>query len=110
TWALARAAIPGAPEAQTTPRLYHAAPATMLAEVRGAPAAAQVIALIGHQPGIGAFARKLADGATPASCARAFTRFPTGAIAVLDFDIDAWSQADWGGARFHAFAAPKELG
>lgn len=109
TWALARAAMPDAPDAQPAPRLYHADPATMLAVLRTAPASAATVALIGHQPGISAFARKLADGATPASCARAFTRYPTGAAAVLDFDIDDWSKAHWGDARFHTFAAPKEI-
>ena len=109
TWALARAALPQAPEGAPTPRLYHADPATMLAVLRAAPAAARKVLMIGHQPGVGAFARKLSDGTAKPSCTRAFQRFPTGAAAVLDLEIDDWAQADWGGARFHAFAAPKEL-
>lgn len=109
TWALARPALPQAPEGAPTPRLYHAEPATMLSVLRTAPADARTVMLIGHQPGISAFARKLSDGVAKPSCARAYTRFPTGAAAVLDFEIDDWAQADWGGARFSAFAAPKEI-
>lgn len=110
TWALARPALPQAPAGDPTPRLYHADPATMLSVLRTAPAAARTVLLIGHQPGIGAFARKLSDGAAKPSCARAFRRFPTGAAAVLEFDAEDWASADWGGARFTAFGAPREIG
>lgn len=109
TWALARTALPQAPEGALTPRLYHAAPETMLSVLRTAPASAHCVLLIGHQPGISALARKLSNGSAPPACTRAFTRFPTGAAAVLDFEIADWTQAEWGGARFTAFAAPREI-
>ena len=110
TWALARPALPTAPEGAPTPRLYHADPATMLSVLHTAPAEARTVLLIGHQPGVGGFARKLSNGAVRPSCARAFSHYPTGAAAVLDFEIDDWKLADWGGARFTAFVAPKEIG
>lgn len=109
TWALARPALPGAPEPVVDATLYHADPATMLAHVRRTPATAGTLALIGHQPGIGAFCRKLAAPHTPANCARAFQKFPTAACAVLDFDVDDWAAVAFGAGRFHAFAAPREL-
>ncbi len=110
TWELARAALPGAPDPVVTSRLYHADPATMLAVLRRAPAEARTVAIVGHQPGISGFARKLSGGRVAPSCARAFKRFPTAAVAVLDFETPDWGALDWGAGRFHTFATPKELG
>lgn len=109
TWARASGAFEGPPEPAIDPRLYHADPATMLALLRAAPAPARCVAMIGHQPGIGGFARKLAGAEVPASCARAFTKFPTAACAVIDFDADDWAGVGFGAGRFHSFATPREL-
>jgi phosphohistidine phosphatase len=109
TWALAAPLLPDAPEPVIEARLYHADPAAMLAAVRAAPDARAALLLIGHQPGLSGFARKLAAQPAPASCARAFTHAPTAAAAGFDFDVDRWADVDWGGGRFVAFAAPRDL-
>lgn len=109
TWALAATALPEAPAPTIEPRLYHASPATMLALARGAPDAARTVAMIGHQPGLSAFARKLSGAEVPAASARAFTNFPTAGVAAIDFDLPRWAELDWGGGDFHAFAIPREL-
>lgn len=109
TWALASAAFDAPPEPVVTPLLYHADPATMLDALRAAPAGARTVLMIGHQPGVSGFARKLCGGEAPAQCARAFQHYPTAAAAVFEFDAAAWSDVDWGAARFTAFACPREL-
>jgi phosphohistidine phosphatase len=109
TWRCAMGAFAVAAEPMIEPRLYHADPATMLALLRCAPEAAQCLAMIGHQPGIAAFARKLSAPDAPASCARAFTKFPTAASAVIDFDVAGWEAVRFGAGRFHSFATPREL-
>lgn len=109
TWARAQGAFAAPPPATELAALYHADPATMLETLRAAPDRAETVILIGHQPGIGSFCRKLASDDTPAHCARAFDKFPTAAMAVLDFPIDAWPELAFGAGRFHSFAAPREL-
>lgn len=109
TWARARRAFDVPPEAEIDPKLYHADPATMLARLQTAPDSAGCIALIGHQPGIGALCRRLAAPGAPVHCQRAFEKFPTAAVAVLDFDVDAWPEVGFGLGRFHTFVAPREL-
>jgi phosphohistidine phosphatase len=109
TWERARGALPHAPDPEIAPRLYHADPETMLALLRAAPPAAGTVAMIGHQPGIGAFARKLANASTPPGCARAFQKFPTAACAAIDFEAEDWSAVAFGTGRFHAFGAPRDL-
>lgn len=109
TWSLVAPALGAAPDAAVEPRLYHADPATMLALVRAAPESADTLILIGHQPGLSGFARKLSAEPVAPACARAFQHYPTAAAAVIDFDVDRWDRVAWGEGRFHAFAAPREL-
>lgn len=108
TWQRARAALPGAPEATVDAALYHADPARMLAAIRSTAPEAVTLLLVGHQPGIGALTRRLATPDTPAQCTRAYQKFPTAAVAVIDFDAEAWSDVTWGTGRFHSFAVPRE--
>jgi phosphohistidine phosphatase len=109
TWARVCATLPGAPAPQIDARLYHADPPRMLAAVNAAPASAETLAMIGHQPGIGAFLRKLANADAPACCTRAYQKFPTAACAILEFDTETWADIAFGDGRFTSFAIPREL-
>jgi phosphohistidine phosphatase len=108
TWARARTALPDAPDATVDAGLYHADPARMLVAIHAAPPEAGTLLLIGHQPGIGALTRRLSSPDAPATCTRAYQKFPTAACAVIDFDTDRWSDIAWGTGRFHSFAVPRE--
>ncbi|HEU0220919.1 MAG TPA: histidine phosphatase family protein [Paracoccaceae bacterium] len=109
TWERIRAVLGDAPEPKVEKALYMADPETMLRVLRTAPKAAGTVFLIGHQPGISSFARKLAASAVPAGCARAFTKFPTGAAALIEFEAEDWTGAGFGLGAFRSFATPKEL-
>ena len=93
------------PPPATSPRLYHADAETMLAVLRAAPDVARVL-MLGHQPGIGDFARRLL--ADPPADPR-FEKYATTATAVIDFDIPAWPDATWGVGRLEAFTDPRAL-
>ena len=67
------------------------------------------VMLVGHNPGLGALIRKLADGHENRRCRRAYEHFPTAAAAVLELDIDDWSAIEFAKARFVDFAKPREL-
>ena len=56
-----------------------------------APDVATVL-MLGHQPGIGGFARRLL-AAPPADAD--FAKYPTAATAVIEFDIQDWRHVDW---------------
>lgn len=109
TWARVRVVLAQAPEADVQPGLYHADPPHLLAAVQALPPSVACAALVGHQPGIGAFTRLLARRDAPPNCTRAFTKFPTAACAILDFEVDDWSDVAFGTGRFTAFAVPREL-
>lgn len=89
--------------------LYEARAEDIAALVRAVgPEVASVI-LVGHNPGLEDLARLLTGRASPGEQARMLLKFPTGAVAVLDF-----AGADWAlrprSAKLERFVTPDELG
>ena len=98
------AALPGAAEATLKPTLYHAGPDVMLAVLRHA--SADVVMMIGHNPGISEFAARLA---TRAPANPDFARYPTGATLVLEFPVNQWSDVAFGTGATLDFIIPREI-
>lgn len=109
TWERVRVVLAQAPKADVQPGLYHADPPHLLAAVQALPAGLGCAALVGHQPGIGAFTRLLARSDTAQNCKRAYAKFPTAACAIFEFDVDDWNDVAFGAGRFTGFAVPREL-
>ena len=86
--------------------LYGASADELLHRLRAVPNDADGVALIGHNPGIQDLATALAGGGDDLERIR--TKFPTGALAVLEFDAP-WGELRIGGCRLVAFVTPKDL-
>jgi phosphohistidine phosphatase len=97
-------ALPGAPVLELKPALYHAGPDVMMAVLRHAKA--DVVMMIGHNPGIADFAARLV--AHPPTNAE-FSRYPTGATLVADFDVADWSEVSFGSGVTVDFIVPREI-
>lgn len=93
-----------APKLKLSGALYHAAPDTMLEMVGKQDA--RVLALIGHNPGIGMLANALVDRAPDHP---RFDDYPTCATAVIDFDVSAWRSVGPGKGRLVDFIVPRDL-
>lgn len=104
TWSGIAPALPGTPVLELKPALYHAGPDVMLAVLRHAKA--DCVMMIGHNPGIGEFARKLV--AHPPVVAE-FDRYPTGATLVCDFMVESWEDVVWGTGAVDDFIVPREI-
>jgi len=104
TWSGVAPALPGTPVLDLKPALYHAGPDVMLAVLRHATG--NTVMMIGHNPGIAEFAQRLVR---EAPLNPLFARYPTGATLVVDFAIDDWAEADWGGALVLEFIVPREI-
>ena len=104
TWSGIAPALPGTPVLELKPALSHAGPDVMLAVLRHAKA--DTVMMIGHNPGISEFARKLVarEPNNPE-----FHRYPTGATLVCDFSIDIWDDAAFGQATTVDFIIPSEI-
>ena len=87
--------------------LYMALPREILAAI--AKVKADTLMLIGHNPGIGSLAHWLAGDGDPKQLARMQDKFPTGAIAIIEFNVDSWQDIDGEQGRLLNFASPKEL-
>ena len=104
TWAGLAAALPGVPVLHLKPALYHAGPDVMLAVLRHATE--DCVMMIGHNPGIAEFAGRLV-ARPPVS--PEFSRYPTGATLVCDFNADAWGEVEFGSAVTVDFIVPREV-
>jgi len=91
-------------------RLYGGADDAFLAVVRGRPDAEGSLLIVGHNPTIAEVARGLAGEGAPEALARMAMRFPTAALAVLDFEAERWSAVGEGDGRLVHFVTPASLG
>jgi phosphohistidine phosphatase len=86
--------------------LYGASAGDLLERLHEVPDAVGGVAVIAHNPGIQDLTIELArDGR---HVGRALKKFPTAAVAVLEFDAP-WSGLAEGGARLVDFTVPKDL-
>jgi phosphohistidine phosphatase len=120
TWQFAQAGLAATPPVTFEARVYEAAPADLLAVIREVPAATSTLLLIGHNPAIEDLALLLAappgsaagpgpGGSHPGDLERMRSKFPTAAIAVLEF-AGTWPALGPGRARLTAFVTPRDLG
>lgn len=108
TWEIVRAELADAPM-ETVPSIYEAAAARILDAIRSAPAEAASLLVIGHNPGLSDLAQRLA-GEGPKDLMRDLReKFPTAALAVLEFDAEDWAGIAAGGARLRRFVRPRQL-
>jgi phosphohistidine phosphatase len=83
------------------PSLYLAGPAAILAIVRQAPATAETLMIVGHNPGMTEFANMLDDVR--------LGNMPTGGMLCVEFDAPSWADIQPAEARFAWFDTPKKL-
>jgi len=93
--------------------LYLAEAAKILAAIRGAPAAVPSLMMVGHNPGLEALATLLArEPVRRKERARHEAleeKFPTCALAILDFDVGRWRDVAPGTGKLVDFVRPKDL-
>jgi phosphohistidine phosphatase len=90
--------------------IYHAGPEDLLAMIREVSCDDASLLLVGHNPTFETVALHL-TGSGDAEARRSMEeKFPTGALAVLDFRIPTWDRVARGGASIRAFIRPRTLG
>jgi phosphohistidine phosphatase len=98
---------PAAVEITYSDRLYEATPETILALVRAAAPEVHALLVIGHNPGLHEAARMLVAAGDTERRERMHEKFPTAALAVIDFPIDAWSKLHRQSGRLDRFVTPR---
>jgi phosphohistidine phosphatase len=93
--------------------LYLAEPGKILGQIQAAPANISDLMVIGHNPGLEQLATVLArEPVRRKERARRDVleeKFPTAALAVLDFDINKWRDISPGEGKLADFVRPKDI-
>ena len=76
-----------------TRALYGAGIDAILAEVRATPPEVASLLVIGHNPGMGELARRLAATGDPDALQSLAAGFPTSCFAILDLPAATWAEA-----------------
>ncbi|MCA0930645.1 SixA phosphatase family protein [Ruegeria profundi] len=84
--------------------LYHADPEDILHELSGATG--KTVLLLGHNPGIGAFANRIVRQKPDHP---RFLDYPTCATTVIRFDTTDWAKVRWKSGAVQGFVIPREL-
>ncbi len=110
TWELAGEKLRAEPEVVFEPRVYGTGSAGLLDLVRETPPSVRTLLVVGHDPAMRELTLELA-GAPPgrdARVARVEAKFPTAAIAVLEFK-GTWPELGPGQAELTDFATPDDF-
>src|SRR5580698_7705680 len=67
------------------------------------------VGLVGHNPGLGELAMALTGSGAEPERHRLAAKYPTGAVAVLDFSIQRWEQVARNSGMLALYLTPAEL-
>jgi phosphohistidine phosphatase len=109
TWDLVAPALDGV-AARFESRIYEAPEARLLAVVREVEPDVRTLLMIGHNPGFEDLALRLIGHGDRSASERLSEKFPTAALAVIDFDRESWAEVAAGAGRLERFVTPKTLG
>jgi phosphohistidine phosphatase len=110
TWPLVAAAFAKPPPQRIEPRLYMAGADGLLDFVRAADADAATLLLLGHNPGLEELAHLLIGGGEREAKKRLAAKFPTAALAVIEFAADDWTELQPHEGTLSHFVTPRSLG
>lgn len=108
TWALMEPHFGGHSRVEFVRDLYLASPRMVLATIASAPPEAESLMILGHNPSTHALAAYLSRRGEEELIDLLRTKFPTGAVAVVDLAVEHWAKAEEGGELSH-FVLPRRL-
>lgn len=108
TWELIAPSL-GSPRVNVDDNLYMASPSTIIAWLTRLQPEIESVLLIGHNPGFEEVAERLASNGKNKALKRMRGKFPTGALAVIRFNVDGWSSVAEGTGYLERFVRPKDL-
>jgi phosphohistidine phosphatase len=97
-------------EARYDQRIYEAEAADLMQVLHEVPPDVHSVALVGHNPAFEDLARDLVQSGDRDARKRMENKYPTGCVAVLEFDIEQWSSLARRSARLVSFETPASLG
>ena len=99
----------GHPRFEIRSSLYLASPADMISMIRRLERTMTNVMIIGHNPGIGQLAVRLASLGEPETLREMSRKFPTAGLAVIQISAESWSELRPGEGTLECFVRPKDL-
>lgn len=109
TWALVKGILPPPIPTRGTRDIYEVQAPVILTAIRAVDPAIRNLLVVGHNPGMEDLAHLLAGSGGHDALARMRQKFPTAALAVLEFDGVGWEDLAAGGGRLVDFVTPRQL-
>lgn len=109
TWDLIVPSLPKGVVKRNSAAIYEAPPNQLLEAVRAASADVRCLMLVGHNPGLQQLALALIGAGDPEAIHRIGEKFPTAAVAVIDFSLERWPDLHAGTGTLERFVTPKSL-
>ena len=110
TWSLVSRSLDSKIAVNELRDLYLSSPGRLLEAVRRAPDAAPCVMLVGHNPGMEHLAMILSGpSSNPTALAKLHSKFPTAALAEIEFEVAAWAAVARGEGCLKRFIRPKDL-
>jgi phosphohistidine phosphatase len=98
-----------APKVVHEARVYGAGANALLDILKETAHTTHSLLLVGHNPGIGELACALIASGDVEARQRLIEKFPTAALAVIDFAVDDWGKLHPRGGRLDRFVVPRTL-
>ena len=89
--------------------LYLASSGDLLTMIQGLPDEIERPLIVGHNPGLEMLVQSLAREDNDGLRAKVAGKFPTGAVAVIDFGANRWSEVRPGTGTIAELSMPREL-
>jgi len=89
--------------------LYHTSPGELLTILQDLPDTENSVLLVGHNPTFEELALSLAGAGQAESLTELGLKYPTGALAIIDFSVDNWSHVREGTGYLRDFIRPRTL-
>ena len=97
------------PKVMPDKRLYEAKDDALLGVIKETPRIVHSLLLVGHNPGLAELASLLMASGDVEMRQRLIEKFPTAALAVIDFALDDWSKLHPKAGRLDRFVVPRAL-
>lgn len=109
TWELVSNAMATEIPTEIREDFYHASPWTLLGAVQELPSDLGSVLLVGHNPTFEDLALGLSAGGEKKALSEVVRKYPTGALAVLDFSTPTWTEVREGTGFLRRFIRPRSL-
>lgn len=106
---LVLAEIPNAPEPVYERALYDGGTETSFHFITGTENGVSPVMVVGHNPTIHALALSLSGTGNPDALEKLRYKYPTGGLAVIDFELSDWRDIGGGDGYLREFISPREL-